>query len=904
MLANISAPPRKGGGFVSRRRLARHTDDVLARRLSVVQAPAGFGKSTMLRQWRDLFAAGGHVAAWLQLDRHASDIVGLSIAALVEASAAFRQSVAPLLASRGEFVTTDAELAALVAAMQASDRHVLLLIDDVHLLGAGELRVLERMVDRLPPNAHIVLASRETLDLPLARLRAHGDLFEMSMNELRFTIDEARQLLAVRQQAHLNDNEVASLVERTEGWAAGLQLAGLALSTGTSGAKLVASFSGRKSVVADFFSEDVFGSQPRDIQEFLLTSCLLERFSAELCNAVTGRSDSREMLCRIEVSGLFLIRLDDENQWFRYHGLFADFLARRIADIDPAIVVRTHLTASRWFHENGYLIEALDHAVSAGDQEWLAKILESSCEELIYRGKLTFVVKLAEAIERRVRVTHPRIMMAVAWLRMRNLRLEEARSALEIARARIAALQEGGLDSEAAAALRLTFQHREMMLAAASDDFAGTEELANQLMREGDQLSPYIVCNAYGQTIRAQREQFKFQQFERYEARARSVLERSKHKFAYVAQQAIVGITQFQLCRTDEAEQALRHGVGQAIDFAGEGSPLAALPALPLAVVHYERNELDQAQTLVDRYLPVARVFGFSDEVMCGYLVRAGLLSSRGDLPASLAALDEARSVGFDIGLDRIVQHADAEKIRLLLQHGNFERAFEVARTGRFLGDNRSYSPKLNATTTDELAAKVIVRLALGQGEVGDALSLIQRWRQFCIHRNATRHLLSWNLLLAQAQLIAGDGRVALRSLREALVAAAEGRNLRIFLSEGPRIYELLAKGYGSGLKTKHPVDMLAYELLGLFESRPRAPTVDDPKAIGDDSLGVDGKMTGREIEILACVASGLRNKEIGDRLGLTEGSVKWYMQRIYDKVGTRRRSLAVERARQFGFLS
>lgn len=195
------------------------------------------------------------------------------------------------------------------------------------------------------------------------------------------------------------------------------------------------------------------------------------------------------------------------------------------------------------------------------------------------------------------------------------------------------------------------------------------------------------------------------------------------------------------------------------------------------------------------------------------------------------------------------------------------------------------------------------MRLAMHQGDLAEALQLIRRWRQFCFHRNATRHLIGWNLLLAQALMMAGDGRAALRSLREALVAAAEGQNRRIFLDEGQRVHDLLAEAYGCGPMTKQPADMLAYELLNLFENRSRSRQLDSVDPNLDEDVGIDGKMTGREIEILTCVASGLRNKEIGDRLGLTEGSVKWYMQRIYDKVGTRRRSLAVERARQFGFL-
>lgn len=894
--------PKLGNAIVSRMRLSRHLDEIVNRRLAVVQAPAGFGKSTLLQQWQAVLSEGGQVTVWLSLDRHVSDIMGHILSALNEAHPTFAERLDAISAQDG-FVTTDRELAIAVDCLAAIPNQVVLLIDDFHLLASEEVRVLERFIERMPANAHVTIATRETPDLPIARLRAHGELFEVSMNELRFTADETRQLLTPEQKEELSDGDIHSLVHRTEGWAAGLKLASLAMARGSTGAKLIASFSGSKSVIADFFSEDVFGSQPKDVQDFLLQTCLLERFSTDLCNAVTGRTDSREMLNRIEVSGLFLIRLDDDNVWFRYHGLFGSFLARRLADVDSPSVRRIHIAASRWFYENNHIVEALDHAVSAGDQRWLAETLEETCEELVYNGKLTFVVGLAEGIDPSIRHAYPRIMLAVAWLRIRNLRIEEARAALDIAIRRIAELERAGMDTHQVRALRFMLGHREMMYAAASDDFVKAEELAAALMRQPEQIRPYIACNLHGQTIRAQREQFKFQQFERHEARARSVLDRSKYKFAYVAQQAIVGLTLFQMCRNDAAERALEHGMGQAIDFAGENSGLAALPALPLAVVRYERNDLERAAGLLDNYLPVAREFGFSDELMAGYLLLSRLQFAQGDVSSAFAALETARSLGLEIGLDRIVVHANAEKVRLLLLTGHSERAFEVARLGEFTAEGRTLSPQIDSTTTDEIIARTWVRLAMQQGDLSEALQLIQRWKQFCFHRNATRHFIGWSLLQAEVLMMSGDGRAAIRSLREALVAAADGHNRRIFLDEGQRVHDLLAEAYGSGPMTRQPADMLAYDLLNLFESRSRSCRIDVADPDIDEEVGVDGKMTGREIEILTCVASGLRNKEIGDRLGLTEGSVKWYMQRIYDKVGTRRRSLAVERARQFGFL-
>jgi LuxR family maltose regulon positive regulatory protein len=301
--------------------------------------------------------------------------------------------------------------------------------------------------------------------------------------------------------------------------------------------------------------------------------------------------------------------------------------------------------------------------------------------------------------------------------------------------------------------------------------------------------------------------------------------------------------------------------------------------------------------------LPIVREYGFIDELMSGYLVAPKLHFARGDVTAAFRALDDANSVALELGIERFATNVLGERIRLLLRTGRVEQALELGRARGIPADMREVSPLLSSTSRDEVLAATWTRLAMSQGDVPDALVVTQRWKQFCSHRGATRHLIRWNLLHAQLLLIRGDLRAAQRSLREALVAAADSRTMRVFLDEGAMIHELLTESYGKGLMTKHPANLFAYDLLSTFESRSRARLADGADDYLDREAGLDGKMSGREIEILTFVASGLRNREIGDRLGLTEGSVKWYMQRIYDKVGTRRRSVAVERARQFGLL-
>ena len=895
-------PPRLGSGIVPRPRLIQNLPMPGRKRMSLVRAPAGYGKTTLLQQWRMSLSERGERTAWLSLDRYLSDIMTQITASLAHNVPEFQHA----LNERGQgksFVTTEEQLVTCADCLTELERDVTLFMDDAHLLQPEDLRVFQRFLTRIPANTHIVVASREAPNLALARLRAQGELSEIGMDALKFTAEETCELLKASSVDGLCAEDAPALVDQTEGWAAGLRLATMNMVRNQKGAILDVSLSGSNSIVADFFAEDIFGAQPADVRDFLLATCLLERFTPDLCNAMTGGTDAREMLDRIEAAGLFLIRLDEERMWYRYHGLFAEFLLRRLTDIDPDRIAQSHIMASRSYHRIGLVVEALDHAVRSGEQAWLAQLLDDSCEKLIYEGKILYVFELAKALDKATIAGHPRIQLAIAWMELRNLNFDKARRLIVQAEECIANQAAEGLCPEAEAELRFLAQHRRMMLAGATDDFLTVDEIAETLMKQFDEEHTFLACTVYGQQIRAQRERFRLQDFERNEARARTIGRQSQHKFAFISQKTIVGKTWFAKGDNDAAIEALEFGYGQALDFAGEDTAIAAFAALPLAEVIYERNELSRAKSLVDRYLPRARAFAFADELLAGYLVSARISFNDGDSAGAIKTLDLARSVGLELGLKRMQMKALAEKVRILLRSGNIERAARLALLEGIPTDVNALKPDINSSTTDEARALVRARILISEGNLNDALALSQRWKQFCQHRGAMRSLVRWSLIRAQILVLACDTRAAQRSLRDALLAALDGRSVRIFLDEGPHIQQLLEDAYGSGPMTNLPVDLYAYDVLNAFTIAMGTRASVEVDDLADQETGIDGKMTGRELEILSFVASGLRNREIGDRLGLTEGSVKWYMQRIYDKVGPRRRSVAVDRARQFGLL-
>ncbi|HJZ00862.1 MAG TPA: AAA family ATPase, partial [Streptosporangiaceae bacterium] len=368
-------------GFVARPRLAR----ALGGGLVLVCAPAGFGKTALVADW---LRSCGRPVAWLSLDVGDNDPVRFwrhVVAALDRARPGIGERVAPLpgpLPSSFEGLVTVLinELAAL-----SGENEIVLVLDDYHLVDARQVHVsLAFLLEHLPPGLHLVLASRSDPPLPLARLRARGQLAELRTGDLRFTAEEGAALLRESAGGALPGAAVAALVARTEGWAAGLQLAALSLRGRSDIAGFVAAFSGSHRFILDYLTEEVLDGQPEQVREFLLETSVLERLSGGLCDAVTGRDDGQAMLEQVEQAGLFLMPLDEVRGWWRYHRLFADLLRARLQQQRPGRVAVLHRAAAAWYEEHGLADDAVGHALGAGDTAWAARLIEQHFDATLY----------------------------------------------------------------------------------------------------------------------------------------------------------------------------------------------------------------------------------------------------------------------------------------------------------------------------------------------------------------------------------------------------------------------------------------------------------------------------------------------------------------------------------------
>jgi LuxR family maltose regulon positive regulatory protein len=903
-------PPLDPGSLVSRPRLQARLDDAAKTKLTLIQAPAGYGKSCVLSQWFHQLRGAQFCVGWLSIDSADQEPVGLLTyvaAALAAAGVSFKSAVNR--ASGGDVYTKyEPLLAAIVNELEQAGQPVFVFLDDTHLLPTASLAVLHRLIECSPLNVHFVFASRVIVDMPLARMRANGQLLELGVEDLRFTREELQRFMSSGGQVVLGEPEYTVLEERTEGWIAGIKLARLALRQEVAPKELLASFTGSRRSVSDFFAEEVIGLQSAEVREFLLTTCVLERLSPELCNAVTRQKHGRQMLSFVERSGLFLLRLDDERTWYRYQHLFAEFLVRRLREADPCAESELHLRASHWFWERNFHVEAIEHALKAKAPERAAELLELCCQDLTYSGKLQFVSRFAARIPEEILHRQPRTLLNLAWLLTRNLRFEETRALLDVVIGLLDRLESADqLPANELRGLRHLLSHREMMLAASHDDAIQVDQQCRQLIDAfPEETHLYLAGTIYTQLLYAQREQYQLGELERLTAKAQGILARSSYSFASIALQACIGPSLFFAGKTDAAVRALEQGLAEGIRFGGRYSALAALPALPLSEIMYEGNDLDRAEQLIQDSLPYATELGFVDQLMPGYMTHARIRRARGDLPGALQALDVGMGIALERRLERLRLALVCERVKFMVQAGDIREAIQFAHSAGIPESSQGLLPRRPGSTAEEWRALTWCRLALSENQLQDALSLARQWRSFCATRGAVRSLVRWDLLIAQALLVRGDHLAARRALREAITHAAASRLVRTFIDEGPPIRTLLESAYDSNLEVLHPTDAFASELLETFahpgsKSRSKSP----PAAAAAATVeGLYGKFSPKEREILSLVSSGMRNREVAQKLGMTEGSVKWYMQQVYDKIGTRRRLQAVERARRFGMIA
>ncbi|HEY3258665.1 MAG TPA: LuxR C-terminal-related transcriptional regulator [Pseudonocardiaceae bacterium] len=880
-----------------RPRLSRLLDQALGRPLTLVTAPAGFGKTTVVAEWlAGLRASSRARTGWLSLDED-DDVprrfLGYLLAAVRGLGDGLAEPAQALLDSGNP--ATLAVTTELINGLTAAESDIVLVFDDVHTLREPEiLDAIGFLVENCPPRLHLVLLGRQEPDLPLARWRGRGQLGEIGIAQLRFSADEAAELLHSVIGVAVDADTAAALHRRAEGWAAGLQLLGIGLRVaggpaGLAGDAPLMSMRHRTGdrYVLDYLAEEVLRGQPAELRDFLLRTSVLDALTPALCDAVTAREDSNRVIDRLERDNLFLTPLDAAGRWHRYHGLFADFLR---AEVDPAVAAESHARAARWFARYGSPDETIKHAVAAGDIALAVATVRSVAEREVRRGELPAVLGWLNRLPADTVRSHADLAGFKGWLLYLAGRVDEAESYAVIAEDTMAA----DAPAEDRAMLR-TFQ---AYLALTRGRPAQAAELAGAALDLlGDSVSFFraAAMGALGQARRLTGDRRGAIDVLRAAVR---LGERSGNPLSALEATGYLAPLLYVQGRLREAvllcEDALRGHTDVGANLGAGAEPVARPPMtglieVPLGTLYYERDELDAARRhLLDGIARCERL-GTTSYTLLGLRTLARLHVAQGAADDGLRALLAARRQADAAEDHRRARLVVATVAELHLRTGNplaAERALQ-----EISGDGA------DRPSTSDYEQLTRARLLIATGRPAGALDALAGIEARAVSEGRDGSLIAILTVGALARAALGDVTAARDALaRAAQIAASDGYR-RTFLDQGPSLVPLLRDVLGAA--PDFVSDLLARSA-GATGSSPERGTVQLDTAEG---TAVVQTLTDTQQRILGLIATGMSNQQVADKLFITIGTTKWHLNQIFGRLQARNRTEAVARARQLNLL-
>ena len=895
--------PKPRPVLVPRQRLIDTLNASLARKLTLISAPAGFGKTTLLAAWVQQLQASGSPSpnlpciAWVSLDSGDNDpnrFFAYLIAALQTMLPDFGDDLLAAVQSP-QPTALDTLVAGLLNELSDLPGHVLLVLDDFHLIETTDIHDrLDFFMEHLPPTVHLVLSTRADPPWPLGRIRAGGHLAELRGKDLRFTPAETTTFLNEVMGLNLTAADIANLEARTEGWIAGLQMAALSIRGQSDTAGFIQRFSGRHRFVLDYLIEEVLHQQDAEIQEFLLQTAVLDHLCASLCDTVleAPQSPSQTILTQLETDNLFIISLDEERRWYRYHHLFADLLRNRLEQVHPEMVSSLHQRASDWFARQNMPRAAISHALQGGLFDCAADLIEQYGEDLLLVSDNATLSDWLDALPEAVWRKRPLLCVyradTLQWTGQREAVeacLQQAQHTLQTQGAHISESGRNQILGHAA-----TIRAHNALTSGNIPQVLAMSERALDLLPEGHFLR-VTTSTARGGAFWAQGDVVAAEQafLTGYQAGVSG-----GHWLTAVPAGCYVGMQQVKQGRLHEAAATYREGLSLATRDRKRPFPVGGFALVKLGDILREWNQLDEAAQVVAEGVALCEKLGQADVLTDAYSSLARLQLTQGELDAAAETIAKADHLITQTAIDPFeVCWLDACRVRLWLAMGQVETAVQWATTtGLTIDTPLSYHHDLHHIN--------LLRILVAQGnETGQQASdLAQNLLQAAQKAGWVHESIEILLLQALAKQSCKQTDVALRSLQQALALAQPGGYIRIFLDEGAPMALLLAQLAPDNEAARQILAVLADEEMG------EEKTAVIPAPMSTTQPALIEPLSEREIDVLQLIAEGFSNQEIALELSVSLSTVKWHSSNIYSKLAVKNRSQAVAKARTLGLLS
>jgi len=873
-------PPARTN-LVSRPRLLEMLNRGLKGRLTLIAAPAGYGKTTLMTEWHA--GRGKDVpAAWFSIDASDNDPVrfwSYLVSALDSLQSGIVGDALSMLESP-QLPPIESLLTLLINDLAVYQKDFVLVLDDVHIIAAPEIHHgIDFLLEHMPLCMHIVLLTRADPPIALSRLRANGQLVEIRARDLNFNSEETAAFLNDMMKLELSADEIVALEARTEGWIAGLQLAALSLQGQKDTANIIATFGGGYHYIVDFLVEEVLNNQPEPLRKFLLQTSILDRLSGQLCDALTGQTNGDTTLQQLEQGNLFIFPLGGECCWYRYHHLFADVLRNRLRQAYREQLPELHIRAARWFDQNGYSLDAIHHALTVPDYEYAAQLIEQNADAMLVRGELITLLNLIESIEHLLQ-TRPWLAIQRAWAFTYTGQLNLVEPTLEIAEkyvSRHTSIPNLMNINGNIAAIR-AYNAAIMGNASQTLDYA---QQALKLLPANNISTRSIVSFVLGGAYRLKNDSKEAMYAWTAAARDSQMAGNLYLAVSATSAQADILLDQGKLhLAVDTYNKALHIG----IHTDARRMPVAARALAGLGNVYYEWNDLETAFKYANQCISLCRLWGNPDTLIEGHLLLIKLWQAHGDLEKAQEAMREAEILKQSHNLrPGSASHVDHSLVRLWLAQGNMESLNRWARETRIKGDEQSSHSGVRECS-------LLARILLDQGKPAESLKLVDQVLKLADadeHPGQTIELL---LVQALAYQATGDATQALGSLQRALSFAETEGYARVFLDMGNPIKVLLQKAL-----TSDDISRYAGKILTMFDEK-QDDTSNTRQAMLD-------QLSTREVEVLELIALGKTNQQIADELVIALGTAKRHVFNIYSKLEVKNRTECVAKARSLHIL-
>jgi len=898
-------PPHRPD-FVQRPNLLESLDAGLSGKLTLVSAPTGFGKTTVVSEW---IRVRGHPTAWLSLDKKDNDPSRFLIYLIASLQRIDPEIGVDVQAALKESPTPHSEilLARLVSEMERLPEKSIIVLDDYHLIHAKSIHdTINFLIEYLPPTIHLVISGRTDPPLPISRLRVRGEVNEVRASQLRFTKKEIAAFLNDLLGFDLSPDDIDALEARTEGWVASLKLAALSMQGRGDWSEFIAEFSGSHRYVIDYLVDEVLARQPEEVQTFLRRTSILERFCAPLCEHVAGISKDLDIIDYLDRSNLFLIPLDDQKLWYRYHHLFADFLRQRLRVSEPDRIPELHRRASQWYENEGWVDEAIQHALAAGDMEGAARLVDEIAPDLIVRAEPNKLLKYIEQLPSDLYQNYPMLCICHAWALLFMGQLDMVESALSGAEAN----QEkapGALNPGYITVVRAYLANRQK-------DLDRSIKLTEQALEEMSTAPPDRITLIFqgsaviwlGVNHRILGNLDKARQFF---MEAAEINQKAGNYFALLASFENWADLEVARGELDRALDLFRSGLELAQNWKESGDKpqrtlmSAAGLQLGFGTLLYQLNDLAGAEAHIQRSADLFEL-GEHWARMHSYAMLAFLKQAQGEFKTSIDLFRKACAIedSLIIRTSTTSYFPWLTELGILLSREGHDMAHlltdasqRVERQGVHANDEVDFSSPDGYPR--ELIYSDLAGLLIAQDRAAEALPLLTRLLEATITMERHGDEIRYLVMIALAQQALGNTQTALDFLSQALALAEPQGYIRIFVDEGFSMAELLHLAISQNVAPDY-----AKKLLAAFpEFVLNAVPID--KDLKANTQNLVEPLSQREIEVLGLMAEGYKYQEIAERLIVSINTVRYHTRNLYGKLEANNRAQAIGKAKELNIL-